>query len=78
VKRSALAILFLSVAIDPGAYAADHTLITDVTIVSPENLDHQEIGNVLIEDDKIVVVQSGTAIKAPPGTRVVSAHGQPA
>jgi hypothetical protein len=36
--------------------AAGKILITDVTIISPENLDHVEKGNVLIENDRIVSV----------------------
>ncbi len=36
---------------------ANQTWIADVTIVSPENLDHVGKGSVLIEDDRIVRVE---------------------
>ena len=37
--------------------AASRIWITDVTIISPENLDHIGEGNVLIEDGRIVSVE---------------------
>lgn len=39
--------------------------ITDVTIISPENLDHIAKGNVLIEDGHIVSVERGNATRKP-------------
>jgi len=58
------------------AHAADRTWITDVTIVSPENLAHVEKGNVLIEDGNIVKVERGATSQRPAGAKVVSGHGQ--
>jgi imidazolonepropionase-like amidohydrolase len=37
--------------------APDRTWITDVTIISPEKLDHIEEGSVLIENGRIVRVE---------------------
>lgn len=50
--------------------------ISDVTIISPENLDNIGVGSVLIEDGKIVRVERGTAAKAPAGSRVISGTGK--
>jgi imidazolonepropionase-like amidohydrolase len=50
--------------------------ITDVFIVSPENLDHIEKASVLIEDGRIAKVERGNPGKTPPGATVVSGHGQ--
>jgi hypothetical protein len=78
-----LAIVFaLLLSVGPfGASAADHGAsriwITDVTIISPENLDHIVEGSVLIENGRIVSVErkKGTT-KKPPGTTVISGKGQ--
>jgi imidazolonepropionase-like amidohydrolase len=56
--------------------AASRTWITDVTIVSPEKLDHIEKGSVLIENGRIVSVQRKKAAKKPIGATVVSGKGQ--
>lgn len=70
--------LFLSVII-LGAYAfaqdANRTWITDVTIISPENLDNISTGSVLVEDGRIVRVDRGPASKKPAGATVVSGKG---
>lgn len=50
--------------------------ITDVFIVSPENLDHIEKASVLIDDGRIAKVERGNPGKTPPGATVVSGHGQ--
>jgi imidazolonepropionase-like amidohydrolase len=50
--------------------------ITDVTIISPENLDHVAEGNVLIENGRIVSVERGKTTKKPADTAVVSGKGQ--
>jgi imidazolonepropionase-like amidohydrolase len=50
--------------------------ITDVTIVSPENLDHIVEGNVVIEDGRIVSVERRKGTKKPAGAIVVSGKGQ--
>ncbi len=50
--------------------------ITDVTIISPENLDHIAEGNVLIENGHIVSVDRGKTTKKPADAAVVSGKGQ--
>jgi imidazolonepropionase-like amidohydrolase len=50
--------------------------ITDVFIVSPENLDHIEKASVLIEDGRIAKVERGNPGKTPAGATVVSGKGQ--
>jgi imidazolonepropionase-like amidohydrolase len=49
--------------------------ITDVTVVSPENLDHLARGSVLIENERIVRVERKAGAKPPAGTTVVSGEG---
>ena len=58
--------------------APDRTWITDVTIVSPESLDHIEKGSILIENGRIVSVERSRskAAKKPAGVTVVSGRGQ--
>jgi len=56
--------------------AADRTWITDVTIISPENLDHMEKGSVLIENGRIVSVERKKGMKRPTGATVVTGEGQ--
>jgi hypothetical protein len=51
-------------------------LITDVTIISPENLDHIAEGNVQIENGRIVSVEWGKATKKSTDAAVVSGKGQ--
>src|SRR5580693_5438959 len=51
-------------------------LITDATIISPENLDHIAEGNVLIENGRIVSVERGRTTKRPADAAVVSGKGQ--
>jgi len=55
---------------------ASRTWITDVTIISPEELDHVEKGSVLIENDRIVRVERKKGAKKPFGATVVSGKGQ--
>jgi imidazolonepropionase-like amidohydrolase len=50
-------------------------LITDVTIISPENLDHIAEGNVLIENGRIVSVERGKTTKRLAHAAVVSGKG---
>ena len=50
--------------------------ITDVIIISPENLDHLQKGSVLIEDGRIVRVDRTPNAKRPRGALVVSGNGQ--
>jgi len=54
----------------------DRTWITDVTIISPEKLNHIEKGSVLIENGHIVSVERRKAAKKPAGAAVVSGEGQ--
>src|SRR5664279_1149075 len=56
--------------------AASRIWITDVTIISPENLDHIGQGNVLIEGGRIVSVERNKRTKKPAGATVVSGKGQ--
>jgi imidazolonepropionase-like amidohydrolase/pimeloyl-ACP methyl ester carboxylesterase len=55
--------------------SASRTWITDVTIISPENLDHIGKGSVLIENDRIVSVERKAGAKNPLGATVVSGKG---
>jgi imidazolonepropionase-like amidohydrolase len=55
---------------------AGRTWITDVTIISPENLDQIGKGSVLIENGRIVRVERKEKAKQPAGATVVSAKGQ--
>jgi hypothetical protein len=70
---------FLSVvafADSASAQAVSRTWITDVTIISPENLDHVEKGSVLIENGRIVSVLRKKGPKKTTGATVVSGKGQ--
>jgi Amidohydrolase family len=58
------------------AQDSGRTWISDVTIISPENLDHVSIGSVLIEGGKIVRVEHRPGSKAPENAKVVSGKGQ--
>jgi imidazolonepropionase-like amidohydrolase len=49
--------------------------ITDVTIVSPENLSALARGSVLIENDRIVRIEKKPRVKPPAGATVVSGGG---
>ena len=49
--------------------------ITDVIIVSPENLAHLAPGSVLIENGRIARVERKAGAKPPAGATVVSGHG---
>jgi imidazolonepropionase-like amidohydrolase len=49
--------------------------ITDVTIVSPENLAHLDRGSVLIENERIVRVERKASAKPPADATVVSGDG---
>jgi hypothetical protein len=52
------------------------TWITDVTIISPENVDHIGRGSVLIESGRVVRVERKKGAKKPTGATVVSGKGQ--
>ena len=54
---------------------ASRIWITDVTIVSPENLSHLAKGSVLIENERIARVERNASAKPPAGATVVSGKG---
>jgi imidazolonepropionase-like amidohydrolase len=56
--------------------APDRTWITDVTIISPEKLDHIEKGSVLIENGQIVSVERRQGAEKPAGATLISGEGQ--
>jgi imidazolonepropionase-like amidohydrolase len=56
--------------------AASRIWISDVTILSPERLDHIGTGSVLIEDGRIVRVERKQGAKKPAGVTVVDGKGQ--
>jgi Amidohydrolase family len=77
-SMSLLVSLFLVAAIASPAWnqTVSRTWITDVTIISPENLDNIGKGSVLIENGRIVSVDRQIVAKAPDGATVVSGKGQ--
>jgi len=66
----------LSAADSRPAHDASRIWISDVVIVSPENLDHLDRGSVLIENGRIAKVERNQRAKAPAGATVVSGKGQ--
>jgi imidazolonepropionase-like amidohydrolase len=54
----------------------DRIWISDVTIISPERLDHVQTGSVLIEDGRIVRVERKQGAKKPARATVVDGKGQ--
>jgi imidazolonepropionase-like amidohydrolase len=79
-KKYLLLCIFLSASLCPAHpqvnSQTNRTWITNVFIVSPENLDHVETGSVLIEGDRIVKVERGNAARKPDGATVVDGHGE--
>jgi hypothetical protein len=73
-----VATLFSVVAFADSAWdqTAARTWIADVTIISPENLDHIGKGSVLIEDGRIVRIERNEGAKKPLGATPVSGKGQ--
>ncbi len=71
------AVLFASLFVSAAAacQSTDGTWITNVTIVSPEALNHVVKGSVLIEGGRIVRVDRKQNVKAPAGAKVVSGNG---
>jgi imidazolonepropionase-like amidohydrolase len=57
-------------------HPAEQIWITDVRILSPENLDHIDKGSVLIENGRIVRVERKEGAKKPAGATVISGEGQ--
>ena len=74
-----LLVLLLSVGAFAGPVSTEpeptRIWITDVIIVSPENLAHLAKGSVLIENDRIVRVERTARAKPPAGATVVSGDG---
>lgn len=77
---ASLAALFCSIvalaASPPSSQSASRIWITDVTIISPENLEKIAVGSVLIDDGRIVRVERTKHARVPPGATVVSGKGQ--
>ena len=71
------AVLFASLFVSAvaGGQSTGGTWITDVTIVSPEALNHVVKGSVLIEGGRIVRVERKQNLKAPAGAKVVNGDG---
>jgi imidazolonepropionase-like amidohydrolase len=76
--RNLFAFLLLVVAAVLPAWCQNpsKTWITDVTIISPERLDHIGKGSVLIEGERIVRIERGNLGKKPSGATIVSGKGQ--
>jgi imidazolonepropionase-like amidohydrolase len=55
---------------------SDQTWITNVFIVSPENLDHIEKGSVFIENGRITRVERSQRAKKPAGATIIDGHGE--
>jgi len=73
---SVFAILFSALVSANSQSASNRQWITNVYIVSPENLDHIEKGSVLIEDGRIATVERNQKGKPPSGAKVVDGGGQ--
>lgn len=73
-----LTTLFYLIVLTDGALSQDanRTWISDVTIISPENLGHVGTGSVLIENGRIVRIERKALAKPPAGATVVSGKGQ--
>ncbi len=71
------AVLFASLFVSTaaGGQSTGGTWITNVTIVSPEALNHVVKGSVLIEGGRIVRVERRQNVRAPAGAKVVSGDG---
>lgn len=84
MKRYALLCLFsalVTMAVSQSSRSVNSVWITNVFIVSPENLGHVEKGSVLIEDGRIVRVDRGSVglekqAKRPAGANVIDGGGQ--
>lgn len=65
-----------ALAISSPAQSPSRTWITNVTILSPENLDNPSAGSVLIENGKVTRVDRRKNARAPRGAKVVDGKGQ--
>ena len=71
--------LLLAIAVDTGVVRGQQsarTWIANVTIVSPEKLDHMDLGSVLIDNGRIARVERHAGAPTPAGAAVVEGHGQ--
>jgi imidazolonepropionase-like amidohydrolase len=75
MKMFAVLIASLCVSTAAVGQSTGGTWITDVTIVSPEALNHVVKGSVLIDGGRIVRVERKQNAKAPAGAKVVSGDG---
>jgi imidazolonepropionase-like amidohydrolase len=66
----------VAIAVPAPNQVRSRTWITDVTIISPENLSLLVTGSVLIEDGRIESVERRAGAKPPAGATVVSGKGQ--
>jgi hypothetical protein len=80
MKRLAILLASVCCVIAPGtclsAQDSGRTWISDVTIISPESLNHIGTGSVLIENGRIVRVERKAGAKVPAHATVVSGKGQ--
>jgi imidazolonepropionase-like amidohydrolase len=79
MKRSAFLFLLFCCVAALGVSSPANTgriWISDVSIISPENLDHISVGSVLIDGGRIVRVERGATALAPAGARVISGNGK--
>jgi imidazolonepropionase-like amidohydrolase len=72
----ALVLSAMTLAASEPGQTGNRTWITDVTIISPENLDHIAEGSVLIENGRIVRIERRTRITEATDATVVSGKGQ--
>jgi imidazolonepropionase-like amidohydrolase len=72
----ALALPFASYAQSPKPSPPAQTWITDVTVVSPENLDHPVVSTVVLENGRILRIDRAPSSKPPAGAAVISGKGQ--
>jgi len=74
-----IAFLLLAVGVSSGttfAQSPPQTWITNVTILSPENLGHPTVATVILENERILRIDRNAAPKPPAGTIVISGQGQ--
>ncbi|MEI9978105.1 MAG: amidohydrolase family protein [Edaphobacter sp.] len=76
MKIFAVLLASLSFGVAAGGQSTGGTWITNVTIVSPEALNHVVKGSVLIEDGRIVSVERKPNAKKPAGATVIDGQGQ--
>lgn len=60
----------------PASAQSPQTWITNVTILSPENLDHPIVATVILENGRILRIDRTTTPKPPTGATVISGKGQ--